>query len=135
MEPFSSNTVEGLAREMGITVFVRVCLIINHGTIVEQNCRGSAREMDITVSVHVCLIMNHGTFLEQNCRGLAHEMVITVFVRGCLIMNHETIVQQNSRGSARDEFRCYCSCLFDYEPWNHIPQVMEGGMCDDSLCF
>ena len=50
-------------------------------------------------------------------------------------MNHGTIVQQNSRGSARDEFRCFCSHLFDYEPWNHIPQVIEGGMCDDQLRF
>ena len=24
-------------------------------------------------------------------------------------------------------------CLFDYEPWNHCPQVIEGGTCDDHL--
>ena len=79
--------------------------------------------------------MNHGTIFEQNCRGSAHEMVITVFVRDCLIMNHGTIVQQNSRGSARDEFHLFCSRLFDYEPWNHISQVIEGGTCDDRLRF
>ena len=67
MEPFSSKTVGGLAREMGITVSVRVCLIMNHGTILEQNRRGSAHE-----------------------------------------------------------FHRFCSRLFDYEPWNHIPQVIEG---------
>ena len=104
---------------------------MNHGTILQQNCRGSACEMVITVFVCVCLIMNHGTILEQNCRGSAREMVITVFICDCLIMNHGTIVQQNSRGSARDEFRCFCLCLFNYEPWNHIPQVIEGSMCDD----
>ena len=27
--------------------------------------------------------------------------------------------------SARDEFRRFCSRLFDYELWNHIPQVIE----------
>ena len=91
--------------------------------------------MVITISVHVCLIMNHGTILEQNYRGSVREMVITVFVRDCLIMNHETIVQQNSRGSAHDEFRHFCSCFFDYEPWNHIPQVIEGGTCNNRLHF
>ena len=40
-------------------------------------------------------------------------------------MNHGTIVQQNSRGSARDEFRRFCLRLFDYELWNHIPQVTD----------
>ena len=96
---------------------------MNHETILKQNCRGSAHEMVITVSVHVCLIMNHGTILEQNCRGSAREMVITVFVCDCFIMNHGIIVQQKSRGLARDEFHHFCLRLFDYESWNHIPQV------------
>ena len=74
-------------------------------------------------------------FSSKTVGGLAHEMVITVFACDCLIMNHGTIVQQNSRGSARDEFHCFCSRLFNYEPWNHIPQVIEGGMCDDRLHF
>ena len=74
-------------------------------------------------------------FLSKTVGGLASEMVITLFVRDCLIMNHGTIVQQNSRGSAHDEFRRFCSRLFYYESWNHIPQVIEGGMCDDPLRF
>ena len=49
----------------------------------------------------------------------------------CLIMNHGTIVQQNSRGLARNEFCHFCLHLFDYEPWNRIPQVIEEGTCDD----
>ena len=58
---------------------------------------------------------------------------VTAFVRNCLIMNHGTIVQQNSRGpgSACDEFCRFCLRLFDYEPWNYIPQVIESGMCDN----
>ena len=40
MEPFSSKTIGGAAREMVIIVFVRDCLIMNHGTIVQQNSRG-----------------------------------------------------------------------------------------------
>ena len=75
------------------------------------------------------------TFSSKTVGGLAREMVIAVSVYDCLIMNHGTIVQQNSRGSARDEFRCFCSRLFDYEPWNHIPQVIEGGTCNNQLCF
>ena len=31
-------------------------------------------------------------------------------------------------------FRFYLR-LFDYEPWNHIPQVIEGGTCNDRLHF
>ena len=70
-------------------------------------------------------------FLSKTVGGSAREMVIAVSVRICLIMNHGTIVQQNSRGSARDKFRRFCSHLFDYEPWNHIAQVIEGSTCDD----
>ena len=76
----------------------RICLIMNHGTILEQNCRGAAREVVIPVFVRDCLIMNHGTILEQNCRGAAREVVIPIFVRDCLIMNHGTILEQNCRG-------------------------------------
>ena len=57
--------------------------------------------------------------------------MVSVSIRVPLIMNHETILERNSRGSARDEFRHFCSRLFDYEPWNHIPQVIEGSTCDD----
>ena len=91
--------------------------------------------MVITVFVHDCLIMNHGIILKQNYGGGACEMVITIFVCDCLIMNHGTIVQRNSRGAAHDKFCRFCSHLFDYEPWNHIPQVIEGGTCDDRVCF
>ena len=24
--------------------------------------------------------------------------------------------------------------LFDHEPWNHIPQVVESGTCNNCLC-
>ena len=82
MEPFSSKTVGG--REMVIIVFVRDCLIMNHGTILE---RGAAREMVITVFDRGCLIMNHGTIVQQNSRG-RHVMSFAVSVRICLIMNH-----------------------------------------------
>ena len=57
MEPFLSKTVWGSAREMVISVFVCVCLIMNYGTIFEQRDR---HVMSFVVSVHVCLIMNHG---------------------------------------------------------------------------
>ena len=114
------------------TIYFHLCLKLS-----AVNIRAYIPKLSLIVSVSICvhLIMNYGTILEQNCRGSANEMVISVFVRVCLIMNHGTIVQQYSRGSARDEFRCFCSHLFDYEPWNHIPQVIEGGMCDDQLRF
>ena len=63
-------------------------------------------------------------FSSKTVGGLAREMVIIIFI-DYLIMNHGTIVQQNSRGSVHDEFHHFCSCLFDYEPWNHIPQGIE----------
>ena len=60
MEPFSSKTVGGSVREMGITM----------EPFWSKTVGGSAHELGITVSVRVCLIMNHGTILEQNCRGV-----------------------------------------------------------------
>ena len=58
----------------------------------------SRKVADRSVSIRVRLIMNHGTILEQNYRGAAREMVIIVFVRDCLVMNHGTILEQNYRG-------------------------------------
>ena len=72
------------------SVSIRVRLIMNHGTILEQNYRGAAREMVIIVFVRDCLIMNHGTIVQQNSRG-RHVMSFAVSVRICLIMNHGTI--------------------------------------------
>ena len=60
---------------------------------------------------------------------------MSVSIHVCLIMNHGTTVQQTVGGSARDEFHRFCLRLFDYEPWNHIPQVIEGGRFDDRLHF
>ena len=81
----------------------------DHGNIGKHSLEGS---LIVSVSICVPLIMNHGTILEQNCRGSTREMVITVSVCVCLIINHGTIVQQNSRGSAHDEFCHFCSrCL------------------------
>ena len=34
----------------------------------------SSRRPIVSVSIRVCLIMNHGTILQQNCRELAREM-------------------------------------------------------------
>ena len=60
----------------------------NHGNIGNYFLEGS---LIVSVSIHVRLIMNHETILEQNCRELAHEMVITISVSVCLIINHGTI--------------------------------------------
>ena len=61
MEPFSSKTVGGSAHEMIITIFVRDCLIMNHGTIAV----GGRHVMSFAVSVCICLIMNHGTIFHK----------------------------------------------------------------------
>ena len=73
-------------------------------------------------------------FLSKTVGGSAHEMVITVFVRVCL-WTMEPLSSKTVGGSARDEFHRFCSRSFDYEPWNHIPQVIEGSTCDDRLRF
>ena len=54
--------------------------------------------MVITVYVRVCLIMNHELSSSKTVGVSAHEMVIAILVHDYLIMNHGTIVQQNSRG-------------------------------------
>ena len=63
MEPFSSKTVGGQACDIVLSFFV--CLIMNHGIILEQNVGGSTRETATTIFVCDCLIMNHGTIFHK----------------------------------------------------------------------
>ena len=86
MEPFLSKTVGGRHVRWSITISVHVCLIMNHGTIVQQNSRGG-HVINFAVSVRVCLIMNHGT----SYRGRHMRQLIPFLIASVLHMDHGTI--------------------------------------------
>ena len=121
MEPFSSKTVGGLAHEMVIAVSVHVCLIMNHGTILLQNSRGLACDDHQLFLFVFLLFMNHGTIVQQNNRGSGHEMIVFRLCSSlCSIRCQHVMIITIS----------VCVSLI-HEPWNHCPQVIEGGTCDD----
>ena len=63
---------------------------------------------------------------------LSYHTFALSFVCVCYF-DYGNIGETFSRGVANSF--CFYLRLFDYEPWNHIPQVIEGGTCNDHLHF
>ena len=89
---------------------------------------------DLFLSIFALSVVCASCFIHGNIgkHSLEGSLVVSVSIRIRLIMNHGTILKTVG-GLAHDDFHRFCLRLFDYEPWNHIPQVIEGGTCDNHL--
>ena len=88
---------------------------------------GLARDMVFTISVRVCLIMNHGTIVQQNCRGWYVRWSLQFPFVVIWLWTMEPLSRNTIGWLAHDEFCHFCLHLFDYELWNHMYSISYRG--------